>query len=258
MRQVKLLMLTLLALLAFGAFASAVASAEDGQPAVLILEGNVSELEYLAEEVGTSPSTLSVLNRAMLITGTGVHAHLKGCLSLGGSSLDTNLCHEGTLDFTGVKSGTSGCRSENAKAEKDPAETVLVIFDAHLAAELSTGKVLEPLLVVKPLGVDGQDLKINCGGVIATVLGRIGCLMLPGLSPEEVTKVEILCKTDETEKKPNGDQLTGECVTTETLCKELKEDPFAVTFGKKGEVEEMAAMLVHILGEFNKMVLIDD
>ncbi len=254
MRQVKLLMLTLLALLAFGAFASAVASAEDGQPAILILEGNVSELEFLGEGTG---STLSVLKNTNLVEGKAVHAHLKGCLTLGGSSLDTNLCHEGTLEFTGVKSGANKCHSENAKGEGDPAEVVLAIFDAHLAAELSTEKVLEPLLVVKPLGIDGNDLKINCT-LIVTVLGRIGCLLLPGLSPEEVTKVEILCKTDLTTEKPNGDQLTGECTQTETLCKELKEDPFAATFGKKGEVEEMAAMLVHVKGTFNKMVLIDD
>ncbi len=254
MQRTRMLMLALLALLAFGAFASAVASAEDGQPAILILEGNVSELEFLGEGTG---STLSVLNSANLIAATAIHVHLKGCLSLGGSSLDANLCHEGTLEYTGWKIGANKCHSENAKGEKDPAEVVLAIFDAHLAAELSTEKVLEPLLVMKLLGVDGNDLKINCT-LIVTVLGRLGCLLLPGLSPEEVTKVEILCKTDLTTEKPNGDQLTGECTQTETLCKELKEDPFAVTFGKKGEVEAMAAMLVHVKGEFNKMVLIDD
>ncbi len=260
MRGLKTLMFALLTLLAFGAFASAVASA-DSEPALLILEGKVSELKFQGE--GGS-STLSVLGSESFITGKTVKATLAGCLELGGSSLDTNLCHEGLLEVTGVvthKGATeTSCRSENLKGEADPAGVVLAKIDAHLGAEESTEKVLEPLAVGVVLGVDGtaakaEELRINCTA-ISIALGRIGCLVLPGLVETETG--ELLCKTDETEKKPNGDQLTGTCTVTEKLCKELKEDPFSWTFGKKGEVEEMAALLVHAEGKTNKMVFVDD
>ncbi len=259
MRQVRTLMLALLALFAFGAMATAVASA-DSEPALLILEGKVSELKFTGEG---GPSTLSVLKNEVFLTGKTVKATLAGCLELGGP-LDTNLCHEGLIEFTGVVSHKGAtettCHSETLAGAADPAGVVLAKLETHLAAEESTEKVLEPLLVSIVLGVDGtlakaDDLRINCT-LIATVLGRIGCLILPGL--EEIEAGKLLCKTDETEKKPNGDQLTGTCTVTEKLCKELKEDPFSATFGKKGEVEEMAAMLLHLEGAFTKMIFIDD
>jgi hypothetical protein len=267
MRQLKMLILAVLAMFAFGAVVTAVASAEEAEeknnPRLLILSGNVSELNFHGEGEG---STLSILKSEKLIEGNKVLVLLKGCLELEKKPLDTNLCHEGEIDFTGVKiAGTATtCRSENLLSEKDPVETVLAKLETHLAAEESTEKVLQPLLVSIVLGTDGtlasaHDLEIVCGLVKILVTGRIGCLLLPGLTQIAANgKVEVLCKTDLTNNVPNGDQLTGTCTVTTLLCKELAENPFSAAIIPAAH--EMAAMLLHINKGtfFNKDVYIDD
>jgi hypothetical protein len=124
--------------------------------------------------------------------------------------------------------------------------------------------VLQPLLISIILGTDGtlaeaHDLEMVCGLVKVLLTGRLGCLLLPGLTQIAANgKVEILCKTDLTENKPNGDQLTGTCTVTEKLCKELAEDPFSAAIIPAAH--EMAAYLLHINKGtfFNRDVYIDD
>ena len=249
MRQVKLLVFAMFALIALGAVSSTVAMAADGPPAVLVLEGSVSELKFEGHEtVGSTLSTLGGLS----VTGGEVLATLSECLPLEGNEKDTNLCHKGVLDFTKTKKEATACRSENAKGEKDPIETILVLVDAHLADEKSTGGVLQPLLIFEVLGIDkASELTILCGVVKEKVKGRIGCLVLPGLT--EITAgsaIEVLCKT-----KANGDQETGTCEETKLLCEELAAKPLEANLGNGFE---MAAMAAHLNVTANKNIFIDD
>ena len=73
--------------------------------------------------------------------------NIKDCENLAESTKDTNLCKDVLLTVTGYKQGTSACRSENNKGEKDPVETILALLDLHLSSEETAGKVLQPLLL---------------------------------------------------------------------------------------------------------------
>jgi hypothetical protein len=226
------------------------ASAVDGQPAILILERNVLG-SLTAEVLGKATKLETVGEKA--ITGSGVEAVVKGCVELEMSSLDTNLCKEGVIVFTGVKQGKVGCRSETLAATKDSLETVLAKFDAHLDAEKSTAGVLQPLLVLKLLGTDGDEtLIINCGLVKEQVKGRVGCLLVPGLTNISIFgAIEIICQIEHP-----GKQRTGTCEQTVFSCGELATDRLLVKFGT--EFWESAALEISLRGGFNKDVFIED
>ena len=258
MKRIRLMMLAIFALLALGAVSSTAAMAEsDGPPAILVLEGTVTGLEFKGPdegENGKAKTALSTLNKKS-IEGEGIGATLSECVTLEGKEKDSNLCHKGSIDFLKTKQGAVNCASESekeGKITKDPAETILVLVDAHLADEKSTGGVLQPLLILEVLGINKEaELKINCGGVKELVKGRIGCLVLPGL--KEIVageKIEVLCKT-----KESGDQETGTCEETKVLCDELAKKPLE---GNLGAGFEMAAQTAHINLTANKNVFIDD
>jgi len=253
MREFKLLLIAAFAVVLFSAVASAVASAEEdkGSPSILVTNATTFEGSF---KLGAT--VISQLKSAQRLESPSGSATIKGCKELSGSKTDTNLC-VGLISFNKWKStlGTT-CRSETEAGTKDPVETVLMAVDIHIASELSQEKVLEPLAIFVVLGQAGEekDLIMNCGGIKDKVLGAFGCLFLPGLKEiaKEVESWEFLCKTDLTEERPNGDQLTGTC---QQLC-ELLEKTFGSTLGV--EVQEMSALLVHATGKFNQTAIIDD
>jgi hypothetical protein len=243
MKQVRLLVLAAMALLAFGVVGAAVANAETAE--LLLLENGVTKLE--AKFTGGANKLGSLAGKEL--TGTSIEGTLKGCENLGTSEKDTNSCKGVTLTFKGVKQGTVNCRSE-AGETKDAIETVLVVTDLKLAAEESTSKTLQPLLLFKVLGQAGgeEELTINCGGVKDKVKGTIGCLLLPGLENIPTTKeAEIACKIS-SKKDPE----TGKC---EVNCEWLTEHPFESNLGAGFEDSWME---ISAKGKFNKDIFLDD
>jgi hypothetical protein len=247
MRTRRLLIFTCLAAFAFVAANATIAGAESGQPAILLLSGKVAELEGMLKGTGSKFEALS----KKALTSTGVTALVKGCLELESKPTDTDLCDEEPITLTGVKFGEITCRSENLKNEKDPIEEVLAKIDEHLDAEKSKEGVLQPLFVSEIRGVDGDEVvEINCGGVKLSFKGRIGCLLLPGLTNIAAgSKVETVCKVKE------GDQTTGTCEQTKALCEELNRDPLLAQFGAGFED---AGIEIRLEGSFNKDIFIDD
>jgi hypothetical protein len=74
------------------------------------------------------------------------------------------------------------CRSETAIGEKDPVETVLVLYDLHLAAELLSDQVLEPLVLMRVLGKSLEEaVTVVCGVIKVKLKGILACLLRPGL-----------------------------------------------------------------------------
>jgi hypothetical protein len=263
MREFRLLVAAMFAILAFGALATAVAGAEETEeknnPRGLVLEKKVTELKFSG--TASETSTLSVLKNAERLTDNGkAKATLGGCLEISGLPIDTTLCHSGLTTLEGVKTAAGlSCRSETLAGVKDALGVVLAKVDTHIAAEKSTENVLEPLGIGEVLGVDGTEkvapVEIKCGTALnIRILGKLGCLILPGL--KETSSLELLCKTALEGGVPNGDQLTGKCELTATLCKELEENPFRVSFD--GVTSEMAATLLHTVGTSNIPVYLDD
>jgi hypothetical protein len=246
MRYLKVLVAAAMAMFAFAAVGTALASAEDpNSPSMLLLEGKVSDLTSTMKGGKSNLSTLA----GKELTGTALEGKLKGCKPIGTNEKDTNLC-EAVLDFTGVKQGAVACRSENAKAEKDPVETVLTIVDLHLASEQTASGELQPLLLFNVLGMSGgeAELTIVCGVVKNKVKGVIPCLLLPGLTNIPVTQeAEIKCALN-----ASHDQETGKC---EQLCEWLTEKPFQSNLGAGFED---AGMNATAKGTLSKDIFIDD
>jgi hypothetical protein len=248
MRTVKLMGLAVLALFAFAASgAYAVEAEESNNPRILCLVEKCSELE------GTLKGGVSRLEdlAGKTIEGTAAEAKLKGCENLAGNK-DINLCFDVPIHFTGTKKEKVACRSENAKGEKDPVEVILALLDLHMAAELTSASVLQPLLLAKVLGTDlTETLTINCGVVKTTVKGQIGCLLLPGLANiPTTTAVEVVCALN----KEKHDPVTGTC---NVLCTD-----FGATIGListlDGKTETDSWEEIKLSGNLNKDIFIDD
>ena len=162
MQKVKLVGIVALALLALGAFGASAAFAES--PELLILSGSVEELEGTLKAPAGSEIAFVQLTGEKTFTAAGAEAKLKNCLPIGTDLLNTTLCHDVPLDITGYKQEKAACRSENAKGEKDPVETILMLLDLHLAAEevLPGNDELQPLLIFKILGTGlEEEVKYN-------------------------------------------------------------------------------------------------
>jgi hypothetical protein len=232
-----------LAMLMAGVAASA-ATAET--PAILLLSGKVSELKTELKGGTWKIETVGLKS----IAGSGATATITECEELDGKALDTNLCAD-LLTLTGAKKEKVACRSETLAGVKDPIETILVKVDLHLDSEKSTTGVLQPLLVFKFHGVDGdEEVIVNCGGIKYKIKGKVGCLLLPGLTQiASGGKIEVVCIQEK------GKQITGTCVETKLLCEELANDPFLADLGAGFET---AGLDLRVEGSFNKDVFIDD
>jgi hypothetical protein len=262
MRKVKLLGLAALALFAFGAFtavsAYAVETEEEGKPQILVLEGEAKALKgTLTAKAKEKAIELVPLTGEKRITAEEASLLLENCENLKANVKDTNLCTDVPLHFTGVKLEGASCRSENSKGEKDPAGTVLTLLDLHVAAELTSEKVLQPLIFAKVLGTGlEEEVKLVCAllkikvdnGEAKPKAGVITCLLGPGLT--NTTKLEVLCKVD---SKKSPDPEVGTC---NVLCEDFgKVIGLTASFG---ETKIDAWELIHLLGEVNKDVYIDD
>ncbi len=246
MRQARLLFAALGALLALCGLCAALASAEDANaPMLLVTSGKVTELAGSFKGTASSLSTLG----GKALTGTGDTMAIKNCkASPTAGEKDTNLC-EALLTLTGIKQGTTACRSESSSG-KDPVETVLELADVHLATEKNSAGELQILLLLRVLGVAGEEeLTVVCGTVKNKLKGTIGCLLTPGLTTVVAGGTfEILCKQNAT----THDAETGEC---EQLCEWLKEHPFETNLGAGFEDTWMN---IHLTGSFNLGVFLDD
>jgi hypothetical protein len=228
----------------------AATAAMGATPAILVLAGKVTGLEFKGGEA-TQRTALSTAKDE--ITGEGLTATLKGCTELAGNEKDSNSCSGGLLTFTNTKQLGVNCRSENEAGVKDPVTTVLVKVSALLADEKSTGGVLEPLLIFTVFGVDGKELIINCAAVKEKIHGKIGCLVLPGLSEIVAgANIEVLCKT-----KEKGVQETGTCEETKAICEDLAKNPLlAALDGKTSEAASWAFHLLNLVA--NQNIFVDD
>ena len=260
MRKVKLLGVMVLALFAVGAFtASSAFAVEDPfeKPEILVLAGTVEELKGVL--TGTNPELIQLSN-ANTIKATKAELLLNQlgkpeCKPLEGSTTDFNLCIDVPLHFTGVKQGAVACRSENNTGGKDPVETVLTLLNLHIGAELTAAKVLLPIIFAAILGTNlEEEVKFNCGTLKSAVKGLgkgpgvINCLLLPGLL-ENTKKIEILCKVDAT----THDAEVGTC---NILC--LDFGVLGILASLNGTAFEHAWELIHLEGELNKDIFIDD
>jgi hypothetical protein len=249
MRRFRTLGLTAMTLFAFGAFtasALAVETEEENNPRILCLTTKCSELEGTLKG---GASFLEDLNGKSL-GATGAEAKLKNCENLAGEK-DIALCKDVPLTFTGLKKEKVSCRSENAKGEKDPVETILVLLDLHIAAEKSTTGVLQPLLLAKFLGTALEEqVTSNCGGVKTSLKGILACLLLPGLTNIPVTgEVEVRCEVNTTTHDP----VTGTC---NVLCENFGKIGLTSTLDGKTEVDSW--LNITLKGKLNKDIFIDD
>jgi hypothetical protein len=250
MKRVKLLAFAAMALFAFGAVSST-ALASTTPELLCTGAGCVAALKVKMTGGKGSLSTLG----GVTLTGETVAATLENCKNIGSDTENTNLCSPVLLTFTGVKKGEATCKSEMAnKEEKDAAGTVLVAVDIHMATEETLpGKVLEALALFKVLGAlpseAGEELTINCAGVITKVKGTLPCLATPGLTSIGTTgTLTITC----TQNATSHDQETGMC---EQLCEELTSAPFEA---KLGEKFEDAGMNITSSGSPNETIFLDD
>jgi hypothetical protein len=255
MHKLKLLCLTALALFAFGAFA---ASAFAEEPAILVAEGKVSELTASLKQSTAEGKTIQLiqLSGEKTISAKEAVATLKNCKEITGKPADTNLCEDQVLEFKGVKQEEVACRSENAKGEKDAVETVLTLLDLHVVSQKDSEGKLVPALQVRILGTAlEEEVIFNCGTTKIQVkakegekrAGVIECLFGPGLTTTK--KVEVLCKVNATTHDPER----GTC---EVLCTDF--GAVGLEANLDGKKFKDVWELIHLLGEFNKNVLIDD
>jgi hypothetical protein len=259
MRKFKLLGLMVLALFAFGAFAAsgayAVEKEEENNPRILVLEGKASELKGTLK--GTKAKLIQ-LNGEKTIEAAEASLLLENCEIIIGNEKDTNLCKDVPLHFSKVFQGLVACRSENAKGEKDPVETVLTLLDLHVAAG---GTPLEPRIVARVLGTAlEEEVILNCGGVKIQVkgvkegeknkAGAIACTLTPGLvNVPTTTNIVALCKVNETTHDEEPPACSVLCSDFGTLGLEADLD---------GKTFKDAAENIHLEGTLNKDIFIDD
>ncbi len=234
----KLAKLVLIAALVLSGIAVSSASAAS----IVVLSGErVSELKY---EGKASAATLETVDgKSITCSKTKVTATFT---PLAGKE---TTAEAGTLvtDFEGCGKGEVHCRSESKAGEKDPVQTILGTAALTAAAEESSEKTLQFLLVSSLT----ETLFINCGGVKQEVKGSQPCLVAPAGSEIAAGEaVKITCALE----KP-GKPKTGKCLSSTAACEKLAKEPLE---GNLGNGFESCAEELTIEGSFNKMALLDD
>ncbi len=153
MRLTKLLGLMALALLAFGAIGTTMASAtelseESGKPQILcFVEGCIKALEIPATGGASSLETLGG-GAKLRLTGASVASTIKGIKETEGSKgKDGSLVEDIEIKFEGVKKEEANCSTAGLKSEQGQ---VAALLDLHVSAG-TKGGVLVPLLLAKVL-----------------------------------------------------------------------------------------------------------
>ncbi len=218
MRQLRLLMLFFSAALALGGLAAATASATE--PGFLTLEA-----KPLA-----APITLTGLGKEVTVFSSAAgtfrcqEVHIEKA-ELGAAGQTHINLGKATLNFLKCKLGEKiGCRTENTKGEKDPAETILEAVDFHLVDLLVETK-LEPgiaIILLEPAGTPFGTIKLVCGISIIELRGVLRGLVLVSSLTADITSGSL-------HFLPGADK----CDTSDALClKYEKENPFEIKFNK--------------------------
>jgi hypothetical protein len=248
MRLGRLLALTALATFAFGIIGVAAVDAEEAEeknnPRILCLTEKCRELKITLEGKASSVETLGGLT----LSAETAKATISGCEEL--TAKDIIKCKDQDLLFTGVKKGEQLCNTEGLSAEKGE---VLALLDLTIAAEETSAKVLQPVLLMKYLNAKLEaKLLIKCGVVKVELKGALGCLIPPGLVNVATTQsVEIKCQLNKT----NHDPVIGTCTVPVAACETLKTEPFEAKFGEKFE-DAWLELALH--GNPSKDIFIDD
>jgi hypothetical protein len=210
-------------------------------PVVLVLSGEkVAELTFSGEGGGTIVEDASL--RTVEVTKIKEAATF---VAAAGKEADSER-GEALLTFEGWKQGAIACRSENAKGEKDPVETVLLRVKLLVGNEESSSKTLESIVAY----VLEAPFVLNCGGVKTETKGAWPCLATPTLSELAAGgSVEVRCAQKE------GVQSTGKCVESKETCETLASNPLLSNLGGKFEVAGVGAT---VKGTFNRMVTVSD
>jgi hypothetical protein len=237
MRQLRLLGVTCLAVFALGAAVAATASATE--PGWLLLAALEKPIEVTTTSAVTKFKTAAGTLTCQKLSTLKFTFGEKGSTHVT-LSLDTDL------HFTECKSEANGCRSENAKGEKDPPETILMLVDAHLV-NLLNGEKLEPGIALRILNsaLEVGPIKLTCGVLKIELKGAPKGLVINVSLTEDVTKGTV----DFSETFDKCDSNDKECLAIE------EKEPFLAKFKTEFQSCTLEAETPFTL---NQMVLVDD
>jgi hypothetical protein len=242
MRRFRLIGVTFLAALVCTAIATVSASAE---PVILVLPGQgFKTLKYEGKSAAGSKAILETAGGKTIACESALALATYTALS---GKPDDSEAGTGDVHFEKCKKGPVACRSE-AESIKDPVETILTLLALTAAAELTSAKVLQFLIINSIKGT----LFINCGGVKEEIIGAVPCLVGGSTSGTELAAgatVTITCTST-----PKGLQVTGMCTETIAACLKLGKEPLLANIGAGFE---NASEAVAISGSHNEMVTFD-
>lgn len=206
MRKARILGLALMAIFALGAVTATTALAKEPS-GLLFLPGQTGPVTFKGSSTTAEP-LLKVEKDRVACTSL----EFSGSLGKEKNELEHATLGSLTVTYTGCKETekVSKCSSENAKGEKDPAETILQLeagTDAHTVSLENAKGELAPGLLVGLLSVEGKPLTLNCGLIKVEVLGSA---FLEVKGAKEGTDVETV------EVKPNPE---AKCDKEDALCK---------------------------------------
>ncbi len=131
-----------------------------------------------------------------------------------------------TVSLKGCKNGEVGCRSENAKGEKDAVETIL-----ETGVKLSVINILNSKKELEG-GIAAslpEPVKILCAVVKGEIRGSSVGLAMP-INKEVLTTESLKREAKQKEGKPEA----GECQEPKLTCETLKKEPLELKIGEKG------------------------
>ena len=240
MKRIRLLGLTLIAVFALGALASASAFAEE--PTLTNEAGVVPTAGSPQPFAAESPTATE------LITSAGGKV---GCTSaLGKGSFTSQDSGEVEIEF-------KGCTDEGAKCNSDGTAGVInVKGPTQLVDVLPTG-TLDLGVWIEPKSKAGGTLKFTCGTIKTEVLGSVigvvdnktGTLLTPAEGAEAKTEVKALWKAN-----ASKDQEITTCMSLKALC---EKGPFELKSNLGlGKGEELSAQIGDALIKFTNKVKI--
>lgn len=229
-------MLSSALLVTYALLAMAASLATAAEPAILVLAGEkISELKY--EGTASSMTFETPTLKAITCTKATISATFK---ALAGKEADAEA-GTGSSTAEGCKQGKVACRSETAKGEKDPVETILAPASLTLVSEEGVEKALRAGIALAM----SETLFLNCGGVKNEGRGGGICPVSPALTEVSAgSAVTPACKAD-----PNA------CVEKKATCEKVAK---GVLEGNLGAGFEAISMESSMTGIFNKMIFIDD
>ncbi len=201
-----------------------------------VLEQQKLELLTTANEV-LPPAIKALSEETFPITFTFTSGETKfetvGKLSVlctadkGSGELENGASGTIMITLTGCKSAGIGCRSENAKGEKDAVETILETgAQLNVVNLLNTKKELAGGIVTTL----PEPVKLLCGVVKGELRGSVLGLVTP------INKEILTTETAKLEsKQKEGKVEAGECKEPKETCEKLTKEPLEAKIGEKLE-----------------------